>query len=67
MEQPPQPLLRTLAPLLRGLEKRLRTWLDGHRKFPLTMIQRAEMEGLAEDLKRQCDSLDVEKPCSSSC
>jgi energy-coupling factor transporter ATP-binding protein EcfA2 len=26
------------------------------------MIQRAEMEGLAEDLKRQCDSLDVEKP-----
>jgi hypothetical protein len=62
VEQPPQPLLRTLAPLLRGLEKQLRSWLDGRRRFPLTMLQRAELEGLAEDLKRQSESLDVEKP-----
>ena len=27
-EEPPQPLLRTLAPLLRGLERQVRAWLD---------------------------------------
>src|SRR5262245_62109450 len=59
---PPPPLLRTLAPLLRGLEKQLRVWLDGRRRFPLTMLQRAELEGLAEDLRRQAESLDVDKP-----
>jgi energy-coupling factor transporter ATP-binding protein EcfA2 len=59
---PPQPLLRTLAPLLRGLERRLRTWLDAKRKFPLPIIQRAELEGLTEDLRRQSEALDVEKP-----
>ncbi|HEV3384653.1 MAG TPA: GTPase domain-containing protein [Gemmata sp.] len=59
---PPQPVLRTLAPLLRGLEKQEREWLDGKRKYPLTMLQRAELEGLAEDLRRQGEALDVEKP-----
>ena len=59
---PPPPLLRTLAPLLRGLEKQLRVWLDGRRRFPLTMLQRAELEGLTEDLRRQAESLDVDKP-----
>ena len=54
----PEPLLRTLAPLLRGLERRLRTWLDARRRFPLTMLQRAELEGLANDLTRQSDALD---------
>ncbi|MCE9564946.1 MAG: GTPase domain-containing protein [Planctomycetes bacterium] len=58
----PQPLLRTLAPLLRGLERQVRTWLDTRRRFPLTMLQRAELEGLADDLRRQGDALDVEKP-----
>ncbi|MBN9118024.1 MAG: 50S ribosome-binding GTPase [Planctomycetes bacterium] len=58
----PQPVLRTLAPLLRGLEKQLRTWLDSRHKFPLSMLQRAELEGLADDLRRQGDTLDVEKP-----
>ena len=43
---PVDPLLRTLAPLLRGLERHSRGWLDGKRRYPLTMIQRAEMEGL---------------------
>src|SRR3954454_17890323 len=60
--EPPQPVLRTLAPLLRGLERQLKTWLDSRRKFPLSMLQRAELEGLAEDLKRQSETLDVEKP-----
>lgn len=58
----PQPLLRTLAPLLRGLERQTRAWLDARRRFPLTMLQRAELEGLADDLKRQAEALDVEKP-----
>ena len=57
-----EPLLRTLAPLLRGLERRLRSWLDARRRFPFTMLQRAELEGLANDLARQADVLDVEKP-----
>ncbi len=61
-DEPPPPLLRTLAPLLRGLERPLRTWLDSRRKFPLSMMQRAELEGLADDLHRQADTLDVEKP-----
>lgn len=61
-EQPVQPLLRTLAPLLRGLERQLRSWIDGRRRFPLPMLPRAELEGLAEDLRRQAEALDVEKP-----
>src|SRR5262245_27211525 len=61
-EEPPQPFLRTLAPLLRGLERRVRSWLDGRRKFPLTMLQRAELEGLADDLRRQGEALDVDRP-----
>lgn len=60
--EPPQPVLRTLAPLLRGLERQVRAWLDSRRKFPLTMLQRAELEGLADDLRRQGETLDVEKP-----
>ncbi len=60
--EPPAPLLRTLAPLLRGLERQFRGWLDARRKFPLTMIQRAELEGMADDLRRQGEALDVEKP-----
>lgn len=58
----PEPLLRTLAPLLRGLDRRLRSWLDARRAHPLSMLQRAELEGLATDLARQADALDVEKP-----
>src|SRR5262249_14037414 len=58
----PEPLLRTLAPLLRALERQLRAWLDGRRKFPLSMLQRAELEGLADDLRRQGEALDVDLP-----
>jgi len=54
--------LRTLAPLLRTLERRLREWLDARRRFPVSVIARAEVEGLAEDLKRKADGLDVERP-----
>jgi energy-coupling factor transporter ATP-binding protein EcfA2 len=56
------PFLRTLAPLLRGLERRLRAWLDYHHLHPVPVVYRAEIEGLTEDLKRKADSLDVDHP-----
>jgi energy-coupling factor transporter ATP-binding protein EcfA2 len=59
---PPEPVLRTLAPRLRGLERQLRAWLDTRRKFPLSSLQRGELGRLADDLKRQGDEIDVEKP-----
>jgi len=57
-----EPLLRTLAPLLRNLEKDLRRWLDGTHRFPISMISRASLEGMAGDLRRQSEALDVERP-----
>lgn len=58
----PPPFLRTLAPLLRGLERQLRSWLDGRRRYPVSLVQRAEIEGLADDFQRKADSLDVDRP-----
>ena len=58
----PPPFLRTLAPLLRSLERRLREWLDARRRYPVSLVARAEVEGLAEDLKRKADGLDIERP-----
>ncbi|MCE9533970.1 MAG: 50S ribosome-binding GTPase [Planctomycetes bacterium] len=57
-----EPLLRTLAPLMRNLEKDLRGWLDGTHRYPLPMISRASLEGMATDLHRQSDALDVDRP-----
>ena len=54
--------LRTLAPLLRGLEKGLRSWLDERKVFPIPVVSRAEIEGVADDLQRKAEALDVEKP-----
>jgi hypothetical protein len=56
------PLLRTLSPALRGVERSLRGWLDGPHKAPLSTIHRATFEGCAADLQRQADALDVERP-----
>ena len=56
------PFLRTLAPLLRGLETQLRGWLDTRKRFPVGTIQRAEIEGLTVDLQRKAEALDVERP-----
>lgn len=58
----PPPLLRTLAPLLRGLDRQLRDWLDRPKRFPVSSIAQAEIEGLADDLKRKSEALDVERP-----
>src|SRR6185312_17209684 len=56
------PLLRTLSPALRGLERSLRTWLDAPHRYPLSTLNRATLEGLAGDLRRQADALDVDRP-----
>src|SRR5438132_10148243 len=64
---PPKPVaeeavLRTLSPALRQLERNLRAWLNGPHRFPLSVINRAALEGLATDLQRKADDLDVERP-----
>ena len=57
-----EPLLRTLAPALRELERRLRSWLNAPNRFPLTTLQRATLEGLAGDLARQGEALQLDQP-----
>src|SRR5260221_13943419 len=57
-----EPILRTLAPLLRSLEMKLRAALDSERKFPLDLIRKAALEGIAADLQRKAHDLDVEQP-----
>ena len=65
-DQPPPsseaPLLRTLSPALLGLERGLRAWLDGPRRYPLSTMTRAALEGMAVDLRRQADALEVDRP-----
>jgi hypothetical protein len=56
------PVLRTLSPALRGLERNLRAWLDAPHRYPLTTMGRAALEGIANDLRRQADALDVDRP-----
>jgi hypothetical protein len=59
---PAGPLLRTLAPALRNLEGHLRTWLDAPHPRPLKPLIRATLEGVAADLRRKADDLDVDRP-----
>jgi hypothetical protein len=57
-----EPLLRTLAPALRNLERGFRAWLGGSHRYPLPPLTRAALEGQAADLRRQADALDMERP-----
>lgn len=57
-----EPVLRTLAPMLRVLERSIRNWLSGRHLYPLSLLTVATLEGLANDLHRQADALDVERP-----
>src|SRR5947209_9533861 len=57
-----EPLLRTLAPALRALERRLRAWRAANNRYPLSTLQRATLEGLAGDLARQAEALQLEQP-----
>src|SRR5436853_3401899 len=55
-------VLRTLAPALRNLERNLRAWLDEPHRYPLSLIQRSALEGVATDLRRKAEALDVDRP-----
>src|SRR5438874_180031 len=57
-----EPLLRTLAPALAHLFANLQSWLGGSHRYPLGTISRAALEGIAADLKRQSEALDVDRP-----
>src|SRR5262245_10331093 len=59
---PVEPVLRTLSPALRELGKALRAWLDGDHGYPLSTLSRATLEGLCQDLTRQAEALQQEKP-----
>ncbi len=57
------PLLRTLVPALRGLERELSDWLAApERRMPLQPLVRANLEGLRDDLRRRAEDLDLEQP-----
>src|SRR5437763_9903267 len=58
----PEPILRTLAPLLRSLQGRLRSFLEGDRRYPIDTIRRATLDGIVGDLKRKAQDLDVDQP-----
>src|SRR5580704_13675999 len=59
---PPEPILRTLAPLLRSLEAKLRATLDEDRKYKFDLIRKAALEGIVADLQRKAQDLDVDQP-----
>ncbi|HYT93025.1 MAG TPA: GTPase domain-containing protein [Gemmataceae bacterium] len=54
--------MRTLSPALRALERSLRSWLEATRRYPMSTLARATLEGLATDLRRQAEALDVDRP-----
>lgn len=57
------PILRTLVPALRGLERELATWLAApDRRMPLLPMMRANLEGLRDDLRRKTEDFDLEQP-----
>jgi hypothetical protein len=57
-----EPVLRTLAPLLRNLEREIRSWLDRGHRYPISAEVKAQAATLADDLRRHADALDVDKP-----
>jgi hypothetical protein len=57
-----KPVLRTLAPLLRQLEASLRAWLGQPHSYPHAAQMRGALESLADDLRRQADALDADRP-----
>jgi hypothetical protein len=61
-EHAPEPLLRTLAPALRALANSLRLWLGAPHRYPRSTLTNATLEGLANDLRRQGEALDVDRP-----
>lgn len=61
-ESTPEPLLRTLSPLLHTLQRDVRGWLEGAHRQPLSIVSRASLDGMTSDLQRKADALDVDRP-----
>jgi hypothetical protein len=55
-------LLSTLAPALRQLEHSVRVWLRLPQVYPRPLDAVAALEGMADDLRRQAEALEAEKP-----
>src|SRR5438128_5083888 len=55
-------LLVRLAPALRELGRNLRVWLDDEHRYPLSESSRTGLHALAQDLTRQAEALEQEKP-----
>lgn len=58
----PQRFLPSLAALLRTLEQSLRQWFNRPYPLPLMTLQKALMQSLFDDLRRQLELLDAEHP-----
>jgi hypothetical protein len=55
-------VLSTLAPALRQLEHSVRAWLRLPQVYPRSHDAVAALEGMADDLRRQAEALEAEKP-----
>ncbi|MBX7104172.1 MAG: GTPase domain-containing protein [Gemmataceae bacterium] len=62
MTAPAGPLLRTLVPALRGLERGVGEWIASPTRRPLAPLVRANLEGLRDDLRRRAEDLDGDQP-----
>lgn len=56
------PLLRTLVPALRGVERGMSDWLGRPHRHLLPHLVQANLEGLRDDLRRRADDLDGDQP-----
>jgi hypothetical protein len=59
---PDSRLLNTLSPALRQLENKVRAWLRLPQVYPRPLDSVAALEGMADDLRRQAEALEAEKP-----
>jgi hypothetical protein len=57
-----EPLLRSLAPMLRELDVKLRACLAVERQYKFDIVRRNELSGIADELRRRSEELAVEKP-----
>src|SRR5437660_109640 len=62
MSPTPEPLLRTLAPMLRELDIKLRQTLAVDRQYKFDIVRRNELAGVADELRRRSEELAVDRP-----
>src|SRR5260370_19696575 len=58
----PEPLLRTLAPMLRELESKLRPFVEGERIWKLDIVRKNTLTGIEEELRRRSVELSATEP-----